>query len=501
MIIGLDFGTTNVKGLLETPEGEVLAAAAAPVSLRTGPNGIAEQDMAEIAEAACSVLAELGRRPEKSEVRAIGVSAQGGALQILDAQGRPIGAVVSWLDQRGAAEDAALTQRLGPAWFARHTGHPRARGAVGQILRLRRQGPGGLPPGCGVGFVGDVGVAGLCGVRAHDATSLSIAGLYNPRKRAADPDLLEILEIDPATLPRLLPARSVAGRLRPEIARRTGLPAGIPVLPAVHDQYAAAAGAGIFRNGDVMVGTGTAWVLLAAMDRLLPPAAGAAFVCTHLVEGMFGQMLAPGTGGAAFDAVRRLVGYGQAAPEAVDALLAAAPMGCEGLRCLPLFSGNPPPGLSGSGYGAFENIRLHHEQRHFLRAVLEGLACELARNLGLFESAGIRPERLVLCGGAAASRVTPQLIADVTGLPVLCLARPAMSAHGAAVLAQAVVEPGTTLEQISTRMAGPARRIAPGAESPAGVRLAAEYRDRLAGRAAADSAGPLPRRRTEPGES
>ena len=43
----------------------------------------------------------------------------------------------------------------------------------------------------------------------------------------------------------------------------TGLPAGIPVSPAVHDQYAASLGAGSVAKGDVSLGAGTAWVLVA----------------------------------------------------------------------------------------------------------------------------------------------------------------------------------------------------------------------------------------------
>ena len=47
----------------------------------------------------------------------------------------------------------------------------------------------------GIGFVGDVIVGRLCGRRAHDATSLSIALLYNPVLGRADPELLHRLGI------------------------------------------------------------------------------------------------------------------------------------------------------------------------------------------------------------------------------------------------------------------------------------------------------------------
>ena len=40
-------------------------------------------------------------------------------------------------------------------------------------------------------------------------------------------------------------------------------------------------------------------VLLAVMDRLVPPVIDAAFVCTHPVAGLYGQILSLGNGGSA----------------------------------------------------------------------------------------------------------------------------------------------------------------------------------------------------------
>ena len=75
-----------------------------------------------------------------------------------------------------------------------------------------------------------------------------------------------------------------------------------------------------------------------------------------------------------------------------------------------------------------------------MRAVVEGLACELARHLGLLTEAGCPVLRLVMCGAAAASRITPQIVADVTGRPVACVEQSAISAFGPPVIARAMVE-------------------------------------------------------------
>jgi len=480
MYIGLDLGTTNIKALLLDETGKCLAEADAPVSLRTPAADAVEQDMSEIVEGAFRVLEACGKAAA-GKVKAIGVSAQGGAVQVVDGDGRPAGPVIGWMDSRAASWEEALTRELGPAWFAVHTGHPRARGAVGQILRLRSRSPGLLDPPNGLGFVGDVAVQFLCGVRAHDATSLSIAGLCNPALRDVDPDLLQKLGLVPDRLPRLLSAVQPAGGLTRRAAARTGLVEGTPVLPAVHDQYAAAVGAGVLDPGDVMVGAGTAWVLLAVTDRPGTPAAGAALVGPHVLPGRWGQMLAPGNGGASLEWCLRLVGAGRMSADELDARLERIPPGSDGVRVVPLFSPIVPPGLSPDIRGCIDGVRLYHGADHLLRAVIEGLACELERNVRLLRSAGIDVRRLVLTGGATVSRVTPQIIADVTGLPVLCMERTAMSAHGAAVLARCAAENvPEALPDLAGAMAPQAHTVSPGPGRSTGKALADEYCERVA---------------------
>ncbi len=455
MFLGLDLGTTNVKAVVVDGRGKVLAHGSAPVGIYHVGDGGVEQDIEEIWSAALSAIKEAGRACDLSGVRAVGVSAQGGALQIVDGRYRPVGPVVSWLDDRGKPFNAEIGKRLGPDWFAAHTGHGSSGIGVGMILRLRREQPKTLAAPNRIGFVGDVIVERLCGRPAHDATSLSIALLYNPNLRTADPDLLAELAITEARLPDRLPAHEAAAHLRADAAKRTGLKVGIPVSPAVHDQYAAALGSGAVRVGDVMFGAGTAWVLLAATapgPGCTLPVIPSAFACTHVADGLYGQMLSMVNGGSAYAWARRLMGLERASAGELDAMVAGIPAGCEGVRCRPL--------LASEG-GRLEGLRLAHGPAHVLRAVVEGLALELARTLRVLSA-----DRLVMCGGAAESATTPQIVADATGLPVDCVTEGAVSAHGAAVIARALAEETRDLAALSAEMAPPVRSLEPGPDAP-----------------------------------
>jgi xylulokinase len=464
MFLGVDLGTTSVKAVVVDDGGRIVRTGAAPVERFCTPDGGVEQDIEQIWQAArAAIVAAAGGNGDT--VDAIGVSSQGAALQLLNQDDRPLGRVISWLDGRGRPFDAELVARHGREFFARRVGHGDSAMTLGQVLRLQREGKRGQSPFAGsaqvhLGYVGDVIVGRLCGRRAHDATSLGIAMLYNPWLRTADPDVLALLEIEESQLPALLPATSSAGGLRPEVARSLGLRPSIPVSPAVHDQYATALGAGCVDAGEVNLGTGTAWVLLAAADRLAPPVIDNAFVCSHAVPGLFGQMLSLGNGGSAVDWAARLLGIEQPSVAAVDRLVESAPAGSEGLRCWPLLTASVDLDAPFKG-GRLDGIRLGHEGRHLMRAVVEGLACELTRHLRQLERAGLAIRRLSMCGGAAASRVTPQIVADVTGLPVRCIETPALSALGAAMIARVLAD-GSELAAVARHWSPAGRDFAPG---------------------------------------
>jgi len=453
VFLGLDLGTSNVKAIVADSDGQVVSSGSAQVKTDYLPDGGVEQNIADICSAAMTAMANAAQGCDLGSIQAIGVSSQGGALQILGRNGSPVGPVISWMDSRSAPYNRRETASLGRDWFGAHAGHRACGTAVGQLLRLAEAGR--LLPGFRAGFVGDQIVRRLCGRAAHDATSLSLAMLYNPSLGRADPGLLNRLGLSDERLPDLLSAETPAGTLLNEVAEETGLPRNIPVSPAVHDQYAAALGCGAVADGDVMFGAGTAWVLLAVTDRLPKPASDTAFVCRHPVEGLYGQILSLGNGGSAISWALAAMQLGQPDNDEMDRILSSAPPGCDGLRCKPLFA-SAGPGSSGA---QLTGLRLSHKPAHIIRAVIEGLAFELAKRLEMLKEAGMGVQRLQMCGPAASGEVTPQIVCDVTGVPVERVSVADASALGAAVLARRLVQPDHSLEQISKQMAGPSDTV------------------------------------------
>src|SRR5881628_17685 len=112
MLLGLDLGTTHVKAVVTDLAGQPLGEGACAVSLSQLGNGGVEQDLEEIWRATQTAVREAVQAVDASAIKAIGVSSQGGAMVVLDPQGRPTGPEISWLDQRGAPFDQDLETSL-----------------------------------------------------------------------------------------------------------------------------------------------------------------------------------------------------------------------------------------------------------------------------------------------------------------------------------------------------------------------------------------------------
>ncbi|MBN1591298.1 MAG: FGGY-family carbohydrate kinase [Pirellulales bacterium] len=480
MFLGLDLGTTNVKVLVVDLDGAIVAQSSAPVERWTTPGGGVEQDIDQIWDATCQAIRQTLAQAPGQTIQAIGVSSQGGAMQWIDARRQPIGRVISWLDARGQPFDRQIEKEWGESYLIEHTGCNLSTTSLGQILRLQQDSPESFNAAREIGFVGDMIVERLCGRRAHDATSLSLAMLYNPAIDNADPVLLARLNLREKRLPDLIRPTEPAGPLQASAARATGLPVGIPVSPAIHDQYAAALGAGAVAAGDVLIGSGTAWVLLAVTARLTPPVAPRTFVCRHPVDGLFGQMFSMGNAGNAVESALKAAGTRDLDAASFDALLASASPGADGLRFQ--LSRNVAPSknsrhaeMTQTAVGTFAGSDPFGSPARMLRAVVEGLAFELTWHLERFSQAGVPLQRLVISGPAASGRVLPQIIADVAHRPVTCVGQPAVSAFGAAVIAQALTNTKNDLSGLALSHVPACRAVAPDADAKTYQRVLQNY--------------------------
>src|SRR5207244_2968679 len=136
-LVGLDVGTTGVKALALSPEGDVLARAEESYDLSTPHPGWAEQDPEDWWRAAERALAAIGGQPI-----AIGLSGQMHGLVVLDDRDRVLRPAILWNDQRTEAECVEIEERVGLTRLIQLTGNRALTGFTApKLLWLRRHEP------------------------------------------------------------------------------------------------------------------------------------------------------------------------------------------------------------------------------------------------------------------------------------------------------------------------------------------------------------------------
>jgi xylulokinase len=421
-LVGIDVGTTGVKGLAIDQAGTVLGRSEAAYPLSTPQPGWAEQDPQLWWEAAEAVLAEL--RADAGPPAGIGLSGQMHGLVALDSGERVLRPAILWNDQRTAAECAEIERTLGLERLIELTGNRALPGFTApKLLWLRHHEPAVYGRIAHVMLPKDYVRLRLCGERASDVADASGTLLLDVARRRWSAEVLAALELDPGWLPEVLESPAVSGLTS----------AGVPVAAGAGDQAAGALGVGVDRPGPLSVVLGTSGVVFAALDRFAADPQARLHAFCHAVPGAWhamGVMLsAAGSLRWLRDAVAPGVPYDELVAEA-----AAWPPGTEGLLFLPYLAGERTPHADPDARASFTGLSIRHDRGALVRAVLEGVAFGLRDSLDLIASMGVRPGVGRVSGGGAASAEWLRIVASVLELPLERVAVDEGAAFGAAIL-------------------------------------------------------------------
>jgi xylulokinase len=430
-LVGLDVGTSAVKGVAVDEDGRVLATASAEYPLSRPQPGWSEQEPEDWWRAAEDVL---GRLPEGP----VGLSGQMHGLVVLDAERRVLRPAILWNDQRTAAECAEIEARVGFARLVELTGNRALTGFTApKLLWLRRHEAELYGRIRHVLLPKDYVRLRLTGELAVDVADASGTLLFDVRRRAWSEEVCEALEIPLDWLPQAHESTEVAG-------------AG--------DQAAAALGVGIARPGPVSVVLGTSGVVFAALPAYEHDAEARLHAFCHAVPDTWHAMgvMLSAAGSAAW--LRSVLGSDFAT---LDAEAAQSPRGSEGLLFAPYLAGERTPHPDPGARGAFVGLSVRHDRGALWRAVLEGVAYGLRDSLELLHELGARPESARVSGGGARSELWLRILASVLGLPLETTESEEGSALGAALLAGIRAGVFSDADDAVARCVRPRRRIEP----------------------------------------
>ena len=413
MYIGLDLGTSGLKALVIDDAQRLLAEASAPLEVSRPAEGWSEQAPADWIAAAEAVMAQLAGQISLASVRAIGLSGQMHGATLLDGADQVLRPCILWNDTRSHAEAAALDAQ--PA-FRAISGNIVFPGFTAPKLDwLRQHEPALWAKVAKVLLPKDYLRLWLTGEHVAEMSDAAGTSWLDTGARDWSDDLLAATGLSRAQMPRLVEGSEVSGQLRPELASRWGLPAGVVVAGGGGDNAASGVGVGVVRAGDAFVSLGTSGVLFAANDGYQPAPETAVHTFCHALPGTWHQM---GVILAATDALNwygRFVGQGAAA---LTAELAALQSPGKTLF-LPYLGGERTPLNNAAVRGAFTGLEHATDRAAGTRAVLEGVTFAIRDCRDALAATGTRLERLIAVGGGTRSDYWLQAIATALNVPVM----------------------------------------------------------------------------------
>lgn len=444
VFVGCDLGTMGTKAAVVDLDGRILGTAFEEVQILTPRPGVVEQDLNEIeASAHRTIRRALELAGDPPEVGGIAFSGQMSGIGGIDDRYRPATHFDSWLDARCEPYIEALaphrrritelsgcppTYSHGPklVWW-----HQERASDLRRVARF-------LVPGAYV-------AGRLGGLRAEqafiDRTYLHFSNLADTERQEWSEELVTLLGVNRALLPRIVDPFDVVGEVTVEASRVTGLPAGTPIAAGAGDQAAAALGAAAIDPGEAFDSAGTASVFAVCTDRFAPDTAHYTFMATHsVIPGLYINLSFINGGGLALRWFRdAVVGWTNRADayEALDALAAEAEPGSGGLIWLPHFQGRvlPPDPSARAGW---LGLSAGHSLGTLFRSILEGIALEYAVWAKRMATAtGSGPSHARVLGGGARSGLWNQIKADVLGIAWQPVERQEAGVLGDALIAAA----------------------------------------------------------------
>jgi xylulokinase len=419
VILTVDVGTSLLKAALFDRSGVPVSRAEAPLVLIPHPDPLwHESDARQWVRALRQVVPSLGAAAHGT-LDAVVVSGNGPTLVPVDAAGAPLSNAMTWMDRRGQAEAAVISEKCGrhvdPTFYL-----PKAfwifRNAPEIYERTRY-------------------FFSCPEMVAYALTGVAVTFLPTPQytRYIWEESQIRGLGMDPSRFPPFIASGQVVGAVSAAGEAASGIPSGVPVVAGAPDFIVSLLGTGTVVPGRACVRSGTSEGInlcsrTETTDRRL-------LCVSHIAEGLYNISGMISTSGKALEWFKNTTGKADASYESVLADVEEVPPGANRLLFLPYLAGERAPLWDPNARGAFIGLTLNHRRKDMTRAVVESVAYAIRDVIEAMEEARLSVQDLRITGSPARSAVWNQIKADVTGRRILVPATQDSDLAGDACLA------------------------------------------------------------------
>lgn len=437
--VGIDLGTSSVRAIAVNPKGRTIAAGQCEYDILKPELNQAEQDMEKLWQATAHAIRQmLGAEKGLAErICGIGFSGQMHGLVMLDADGNLIRNAIIWADQRSGAQIEKIYATIPKEDFDRiYCNRLSAGFLLPSLLWVREYEPQNYGKISKVLSPKDYIRYRICGELGTDASDASGTGMWDMRNRIWAYGLLERLDIPRDLLTESHESYEQAGVVSKECARETGLRAGTFVAFGGGDSLMMELGNGMIRSGRMASTIGTACHLTCALEKPVYDLKLRTNTWCHGGEGLWSIMGAHLSGGVALKWLKdQILGFKDF--DTMTEAAEAVPAGSEGMLFLPYLNGERTPHNDPDARAVYLGMTLKHTRAHMIRSTMEGIVYSMKESYAVFQSMGIKAERMIAAGGGANSRLFCQIQADMYQRPIYTNQGKEQAGIGAAMTAAA----------------------------------------------------------------
>ena len=461
--IGYDVGSSFVKAaLVDEHSGQSIARTRVPeaeIPIEAQAPGWAEQDPNLWWEYLCQATQKLLGQAQinADQISSIGISYQMHGLVLVDQQLNPLRKSIIWCDSRATPYGQKAFETLGKEYCKKHLLNSPGNFTASKLAWVIENEPECYRRTSKLMLPGDFLAAKLSGIPQTTITGLSEGIFWDFKNDQPSAALLDHYHIDPALVPERVPNFEVQAKVSKTAALETGLAPGTPITYRAGDQPNNAYTLGARRPGDVVATGGTSGVVYALTDQLsgneLTKVNTFAHVDYRPQQKMFGKLLNLNGAGIQYRWLHQLMGstpYPQ-----MNHSAAQAPIGSNGLMIFPFGNGAERMLENKMVNGHISNINFNiHDNRHLIRATLEGIAFALIYGIEMLKNDGVSIENLKVGNdNLFLSDVFSSTIADTLGITIEILETTGAEGAAKAAIAGRVGTQNTEKIQITKTIA------------------------------------------------
>ncbi len=360
---------------------------------------------------------------EKYKVINICFSASMHSVLAIDKNGVPLGNAITWADNRGKNEAKELKGSSIGKTIYKATGTPlHPMSPLVKITWMKNKDKERFKRTHKFLSIKTYIIQQLTGEYIIDYSIASATGLFNIHKLKWDTDALAYAGISSSKLPELVSVFHSAGKLRKEYQTSLGLSADTKIIAGSSDGCMATLGAGVWSEGKATITIEDSGAMRVVGKQILKDEKQRFFNYV-LTEGYYVSGGPTNNGGVIFEWFAKQFGdfkYAYDIENCMEELINDASKvaaGSDGLLFLPYLLGERAPIWNANARGVYFGLNINHEQKHFIRATIEGILYEMY-SIGKMLEEHRDIKSLSVNGSFGTIPFCSQMIADIFNKPV-----------------------------------------------------------------------------------